>query len=170
MSSELDLKTAEYAAIIAALAAWQEEQFGKSSTYEDMLLGCVEEAGELAHATLKAKQKIRGLGNPEVARAKKIDACCDIAIYACQAAGMHGLDPIFPSALDRKAQTGWWMREIADERRMVRYIATLAAEPDLRELACAVQVFVEKFCNADFLIEFKRVVNEVMARNWKGAQ
>lgn len=188
-SSDYLLREAEYATLLKKLFDWQKEQFGDLTTAEDMFLGCVEEVGELAHALLKSRQKIRGFENVALAghpqnrateriarlqrRAAKIDACCDVAIYACQAQKLLGQDPCepcLPSALDKRYRTNaYWLNSLS-EGRLVVEMAYFAGDRDLQELVCACQIFVEKFCDADFLIEFTRTVGEVTARNWKGTK
>lgn len=172
-SSDYLLREAEYATLLKKLFDWQKEQFGDLTTAEDMFLGCVEEVGELAHALLKSRQKIRGFENAALAREAKIDACCDAAIYACQAQKLLGQDPCepcLPSALDKRYRTNaYWLKSLS-EGRLVVEMAYFAGDRDLQELVCACQIFVEKFCDADFLIEFTRTVGEVTARNWKGTK
>lgn len=58
---------------------WAERNFGSSEDGTDALLGVSEEVGELCHAHLKGRQRIRYL--PEQIRAKKLDAIGDIVVY-----------------------------------------------------------------------------------------
>lgn len=72
-------------------AAWQRRNFGENATGENSLLGMVEELGELAHAMLKFKQGIRGVGADE-ARDLIIDAHCDLIIFSLGLANDLGYD------------------------------------------------------------------------------
>jgi NTP pyrophosphatase (non-canonical NTP hydrolase) len=65
------------------LARWQVRNFGIASDLQ-IALGVAEEAGELAHATLKRSQMIRGMEDLEAYRAAAGDAIADIVIYAIQ--------------------------------------------------------------------------------------
>jgi len=57
---------------------WRDKNF-PGSGWEDQLIGMMEELGELSHALLKQKQKIRGEEEKHEADAK--DAVGDLLIY-----------------------------------------------------------------------------------------
>jgi NTP pyrophosphatase (non-canonical NTP hydrolase) len=67
------------------LSAWQDENFGIhfADHDKDMILGMMEELGELAHFKLKGIQGIRGV-TPEIAREKIKDAFVDCVIFGVQ--------------------------------------------------------------------------------------
>lgn len=73
------------------LAGWQRVNFGEPSL-EQLTLGVCEEAGELAHAVLKAAQGIRGMQDADASKEAIADALGDIAIYAMQVAEAAGID------------------------------------------------------------------------------
>lgn len=73
------------------LVRWQSRNFG-GATLEQAALGANEEAGELAHAVLKAQQKIRGYDSKSKLRADAGDAIADCAIYLMQAATILRMD------------------------------------------------------------------------------
>jgi NTP pyrophosphatase (non-canonical NTP hydrolase) len=79
------------AATQVLLARWQARNFG-GGTAEQLALGVCEEAGELAHAVLKASQGIRGQQDPEAHREAVGDAIADCAIYLAQMATLYRLD------------------------------------------------------------------------------
>lgn len=79
-----------YETLQAQLALWQEQNFGKQPI-ERMVLGAAEEVGELAHATLKGLQGIRGMDD-EAVRVKGGDSIADATIYLMQAATALRLD------------------------------------------------------------------------------
>jgi NTP pyrophosphatase (non-canonical NTP hydrolase) len=62
-----------------SVAEWECKQPWCDGPPDDPLIGLVEEVGELAHAHLKQKQKIRGTYKEH--QAAKIDAIGDIMIY-----------------------------------------------------------------------------------------
>lgn len=70
------------------VAKWQSANFGEPDG-SDMLLGVMEEVGELCHAHLKDKQKIR---TNEDHFAKKKDAVGDITIYLLNYCSAEGID------------------------------------------------------------------------------
>lgn len=74
-----------------ALARWQVKNFG-GATAEQIALGVCEEAGEVAHAVLKAAQRIRGQDDAEKHREDVGDAIADCAIYLAQMATLYRLD------------------------------------------------------------------------------
>lgn len=59
---------------------WVEHNFPNTNA-DEQLLGVVEEVGELCHAILKSKQKIRGGENQKESMEKEMDAIGDILIY-----------------------------------------------------------------------------------------
>lgn len=59
---------------------WIEHNFPNTNS-DEQLLGVVEEVGELCHAVLKSKQKIRGGENQNESMEKEMDAIGDILIY-----------------------------------------------------------------------------------------
>ena len=73
------------------LARWQTKNFGVGSLV-DCVLGVSEEAGELAHALLKHRQRIRGMANKEAFREAAADAIADIAIYSIQVCTLLRID------------------------------------------------------------------------------
>lgn len=73
------------------LARWQSRNFGGATT-EQAALGVCEEAGEIAHAVLKASQRIRGMGDPEAVREAVGDGIADCAVYLVQLATLYRLD------------------------------------------------------------------------------
>jgi NTP pyrophosphatase (non-canonical NTP hydrolase) len=75
----------------AMLARWQATHFGAPSVMA-LTLGVCEEAGELAHATLKAHQGIRGFDDPARYEQAAADAIGDICIYAAQLCTLLRLD------------------------------------------------------------------------------
>jgi NTP pyrophosphatase (non-canonical NTP hydrolase) len=70
-------------------AKWLNREFSDQE-WMDGFLGVVEEVGELAHAILKGKQKIRG--DAETHELKKRDAIGDIVIFLCSYCTTNGLD------------------------------------------------------------------------------
>lgn len=76
-----------------------QHQVYKWSTYNfpnnepiDPMIGMVEEIGELAHALLKFKQKIREGYNPQMAKYELEDAVHDIIIYAADFCARNGIN------------------------------------------------------------------------------
>lgn len=67
---------------------WQLKNFGPATTNQ-MMLGVMEELGELAHAELKDQQGIR---NNEDHKANQKDAVGDIQIYLIQYCNTKGFD------------------------------------------------------------------------------
>lgn len=67
---------------------WQVENFGYTSS-EDYLIGATEELGELCHAFLKRKQKIR---NNETHTENITDAVADIIIFLAGFCNNEGID------------------------------------------------------------------------------
>ena len=67
---------------------WQERNFGETDI-SDMIHGCAEEAGEMAHWYLKGKQKIKGVTAPK-AKEEIADAFGDMVVFGIQA--MTGLN------------------------------------------------------------------------------
>ena len=59
---------------------WIEHNFPNTNA-DEQLLGVVEEVGELCHAVLKSKQKIRGGESQSASMEKEMDAIGDILIY-----------------------------------------------------------------------------------------
>lgn len=59
---------------------WVDHNFPNTNA-DEQLLGVVEEVGELCHAVLKSKQKIRGGENQNASMEKEMDAIGDILIY-----------------------------------------------------------------------------------------
>lgn len=78
-------------ALQVRLARWQSRNFGVPENTE-ICLGIAEEAGELCHAILKAKQKIRGYEDPEFLRAEAADAMADCTVYMMQLATALRMD------------------------------------------------------------------------------
>jgi NTP pyrophosphatase (non-canonical NTP hydrolase) len=73
------------------LAAWQSRNFGACDA-RDQTLGVCEEAGELAHAVLKAHQRIRGYEDQDKLLAAVSDALGDLMVFATQVATHFRLD------------------------------------------------------------------------------
>lgn len=73
------------------LARWQVRNFG-GATGEQIALGVCEEAGEIAHAVLKASQRIRGMADPDAVREAVGDGIADCAVYLMQLATLYRLD------------------------------------------------------------------------------
>ena len=71
-------------------ADWQEYNFGKGEV-SDMIHGMSEEIGEMSHAYLKSKNKIRGM-TPEMAKEKMADAFADTVTFGIQAMTALGLN------------------------------------------------------------------------------
>ncbi len=87
----------------AQQGAWQEYNF-PNSTYVECLMGISEEVGELNHALLKMRQKIRA-GSHELAK----DAIADIVIYIvglCNQLG-YDLDKIMEETWKTVEQRDW---------------------------------------------------------------
>lgn len=92
-------------ALQVRLCRWQTRNFG-AGTSAHSVLGVVEEVGEalegflglavaagrLAHAVLKADQKIRSLSDPEKARRAVADGVADLSVYAIQVCTAFRLD------------------------------------------------------------------------------
>ena len=70
------------------LVPWTEHNFPDAESWH-ALLGVQEEAGELAHAHLKAVQGIR---TNEDHRAQKIDAVADIVIFLANYCNLEGIN------------------------------------------------------------------------------
>jgi NTP pyrophosphatase (non-canonical NTP hydrolase) len=79
----IDLKQKEF-------QVWQEHNFGKGEL-SDMIHGMAEEVGEMSHAYLKSKNKIRGM-TPELAKEKMADAFADTVVFGLQAMTALGLN------------------------------------------------------------------------------
>lgn len=75
----------------ARLAEWQAGN-RLAATPELLVLGVMEELGELAHCLLKRAQGIRGYDNPDKFRAESRDAIGDCLIYLTQVAHALGYD------------------------------------------------------------------------------
>lgn len=73
------------------LAEWQNRNFDKVS-HEDCLIGVMEEVGELSHAILKHKQKIRGYHDESKFIAEAEDAISDTIVYLTQMATILGIN------------------------------------------------------------------------------
>jgi NTP pyrophosphatase (non-canonical NTP hydrolase) len=73
----------------AEVSVWGKRNFPKAKTYHP-LLGVQEEAGELAHAHLKAEQGIRG--TPEEHHEAKCDAIADILIFLAHYCELNKID------------------------------------------------------------------------------
>ncbi|MDQ3170340.1 MAG: DUF4406 domain-containing protein [Acidobacteriota bacterium] len=98
--------------IVREMPGWQAHNFPGRPAYWP-LLGMVEELGELAHAFLKAEQKIRG--TPEEHRAMKIDAVIDLFVFGIDFCGAEKIDL-------RAALTEVWGRvRTRDWRKFPRY-------------------------------------------------
>ena len=69
---------------------WAEKNFPGTKNPADVLLGVIEEVGELCHAELKSKQGIRGDRNKHQDDA--IDAIGDIIIYLAHYCNLKGID------------------------------------------------------------------------------
>lgn len=63
-----------------AHAEWVSANFPEA-TKEDAVLGAIEELGELAHAMLKYKSRIRGFEDEIAYRAAVVDAAVDVYLY-----------------------------------------------------------------------------------------
>lgn len=70
---------------------WASRNF-PNSTADEALFGVGEEVGELMHAHLKHKQKIRGCQNTKETIEKKKDAIGDILIYLAHYCNLSGID------------------------------------------------------------------------------
>jgi NTP pyrophosphatase (non-canonical NTP hydrolase) len=79
----IDLKQKEF-------AEWQKKNFG-GGELSDMIHGMSEEVGEMAHAYLKGKQRIRNY-TPEKARDEMADSFADCMVFGIQAMIALGLD------------------------------------------------------------------------------
>lgn len=76
---------------------WLRRNF-PDATAQDEFYGVVEEVGELAHADLKHREKIRNLQDPEVAFDAKVDAVGDLIIYLMNYCSLTGIS--FRAALE----------------------------------------------------------------------
>ena len=89
------------------VSAWSQHNFGdKFGSGYRLLLGIVEEVGELSHAHLKQEQEIRGNENHY---ANKVDAVGDIVIYLADYCTQQGIN--LAMAVDhtwREVQTRDW--------------------------------------------------------------
>lgn len=71
----------ELAQLQSEYKVWSDRNF-PNETPEDQLIGALEELGELAHANLKGRSRIReGANARDVLRAKERDAVGDVVIY-----------------------------------------------------------------------------------------
>ena len=84
-------KESECSLVQERLFDWQNENFDDCSI-SDMALGISEECGELAHAILKHKQGIRGMGLESDMIDAVGDAIADIAIFSMQLCSMLQID------------------------------------------------------------------------------
>ena len=66
------------------LCRWQRHNF-ETADLRDNIFGAVEELGELAHAVLKNRQKIRGISESEL-KQKAGDAIADCTVFLMQVA------------------------------------------------------------------------------------
>jgi NTP pyrophosphatase (non-canonical NTP hydrolase) len=69
--------------------SWSQKNF-PNETWQDVLMGVVEEVGELNHYLLKQKQGIRGTSEEHEAGAK--DSVGDIVIYLMHVCNIRGWD------------------------------------------------------------------------------
>ena len=75
------------------LADWQRANFdAQNSTTEWLALGMAEEVGELCHAILKRKQKIREGANGNDLKPEIADAFADVVIFGINLMSAEGLD------------------------------------------------------------------------------
>lgn len=72
------------------LSSWQDKNFPPTNSME-LVVGMMEELGELAHAILKSRQKIRGY-DEDRAKAEIADAFADVVIYGINLMSIEGLD------------------------------------------------------------------------------
>ena len=70
---------------------WAEHNFPQQEPV-DGLLGMVEEIGELSHAFLKGKQRIRGMEDPAKVREAVVDAIGDTFIYMMSFCNTNQID------------------------------------------------------------------------------
>lgn len=71
---------------------WSMYNFGDTQTPQNMFLGMVEEIGELAHATLKHSQKIRGMESDEAFEKLAKDCIGDLFVFTVGYASARGWD------------------------------------------------------------------------------
>jgi NTP pyrophosphatase (non-canonical NTP hydrolase) len=77
--------------IQSAVSTWSHYNFRDRMPYgKNSALGLVEEVGELAHAVLKSRQKIRGTAIEHLHAQR--DAIGDVLIYLCDTAADVGID------------------------------------------------------------------------------
>lgn len=86
-----DLPVGSWSALQVQLARWQRRNFG-GADLKEQTLGVCEEAGELAHAVLKAAQGIRGLDARDQFLAEAGDAIADCTVYLMQVCTSLRLD------------------------------------------------------------------------------
>jgi len=70
---------------------WAKNNFGIQNP-NDMIFGMMEELGELSHATLKNKQKIRGYENEKKYIEERDDAIGDLVIYLMNYCSLNQID------------------------------------------------------------------------------
>jgi len=85
---------------------WSEKNF-PNETWQDVLMGVVEEVGELNHYLLKQKQKIRGTYEEHEAGAK--DSVGDIMVYLMHVCTLRGWDmeTIFQKTVEHVLTREW---------------------------------------------------------------
>lgn len=88
------------------LHLWRQRNF-PDSTAEDQLLGVVEEVGEVAHAVLKRKQRIRGLDHEH--QEAELDAVGDIMVFLAGFCSYRNYDmlAIFERVGEEVAKRDW---------------------------------------------------------------
>jgi len=76
------------------LRSWQLKNFPKDSNAPEwMMVGAIEELGEIARAMLKFHQQIREFKDPEVAKRAISDGYADLNVYLLQVMSIYGIDP-----------------------------------------------------------------------------
>lgn len=73
------------------VSEWSQRNFPNNEPI-DPFLGVVEEVGEVSHAILKGRQKIRGKGDEALVKAAVADGVADILIYLADFCARNRID------------------------------------------------------------------------------
>jgi NTP pyrophosphatase (non-canonical NTP hydrolase) len=84
-----ELSTFDFAQLGVEVNRWATRNFGADRPSNSILLGVMEELGELSHAYLKREQGIRTTEDHDAAI---VDAVADIVIYLADFCAVEGID------------------------------------------------------------------------------
>ena len=144
--------------MVGALQDWRDKNF-TSNTKEHMMLGILEEIGELCHAVLKREQGIRSGVNPVESQRLIDDAIGDISIAAV---GLITCKPLGTLSLAARLEP-----IIRMAHQLIFAIANGAepSEANITRLLNAVQDFSDSE-GGDYIKTVQQTAKGVMQRNW----